>query len=140
MINNRRRIIVIISIIIVLIGIILVVIIKNSSDKIKELSETQIENNEANSDIVVDEVTFSDIKKVYEGGITTLSAQMLNNTDTTKNFVVEIILKDDYEKEVKSIIQVIENLEPNKKKVLTTGIAGDYSYIKNIEFKVTENE
>lgn len=140
MINKGKKIVVVISAAIIIILIILVVFIKNSNDKTKDQPSTIIEDTEADSDVVVDKVTFSNIKKVYDGGITTITADMLNNTTATKNFKLEIILKDNDGKEVKSIMQVINNLEPDMKKVLTTGIAGDYTNIKNIEFKVMENE
>ena len=103
-------------------------------------NKTAIEDNgNAKSDTKVEDVTFSNIKLNYEGSITALEADMLNNTDKTKSFTVEIKLIDN-KKEVKKFQQIIENLEPNKKQILTTGIVGDYSYIKQVEFKIMEEK
>ena len=34
------------------------------------------------------------------------------------------------------MIQAIENIEPDRKKVLSTGIMGNYTDVKDIEFEV----
>lgn len=139
MINDKKIIMVsIVVITIVLIGIILVIIMNMNKDNTKEQPTAFIEDDKAENNVVVDNVTFSEITKVYDGGITNLSAKMTNNTNVSKSFTIKIILKNDDGKEVKSMMQVVENLEPNKTKVFTTGIAGDYSYIKSIEFQVME--
>lgn len=137
--NNVKKIVVILISVFVILMITLMIYTENANDKTKENSSAIIDNNKAKNDVIVDKVIFSNITKVYDSGITTLKAEMLNNTDETKNFQLEIILKDDDGNAVKSIMQVIENLEPNKTKILTTGIAGDYTNIKNIEFKITES-
>lgn len=127
------------AILMVIIAIVIVItIIVNFNKSKNEQTKTTIKDNVAEKDVVIEDVTFSEITKVYDGGITNLSAKMLNNTDKVKNFTVQIILKDDNGNEVKSMMQVVENLEPGRVKVFTTGIAGDYSNIKNIEFKVVE--
>lgn len=127
------------TILIVLIAIVVIItVIVNINKKENEKTETTIKDNVAENDVVIEDVTFSEITKVYDGGITNLSAKMLNNTKEVKNFTVQIVLKDETGKEVKSMMQVVENLEPGRVKVFTTGIAGDYSNIKNIEFKVVE--
>lgn len=127
------------AILIVLIAIVVIItVIVNINKKENEKTETTIKDNVAENDVVIEDVTFSEITKVYDGGITNLSARMLNNTKEVKNFTVQIVLKDETGKEVKSMMQVVENLEPGRVKVFTTGIAGDYSNIKNIEFKVVE--
>lgn len=127
------------AILIVLIAIVVIItVIVNINKKENEKTETTIKDNVAENDVVIEDVTFSEITKVYDGGITNLSAKMLNNTKEVKNFTVQIVLKDETGKEVKSMMQVVENLEPGRVKVFTTGIAGDYSNIKNIEFKVVE--
>lgn len=138
MINGRKKTIALIITITAVIGIILVIVINKNNDKIKDQSTTVIKDTEAENDVVIDKVTFSKITKVYNDGITTLSAEILNNKNESKNFTIEIILKNDNFEEVKTMIQVVENLEPGKVKVITTGIAGDYSYIRNIEFKMLE--
>ena len=140
MINDKKKMLILGIVITIMIGIILVMFIRNNNDEVKDKPNTTIEDGKADSDVVVDDVTFSNITKTYDGGVTTLAAEMLNNTEKTKSFKLEIILKDDDNNKVKSVMQIIENLEPNRTKVLTTGIAGDYTNIKNIEFKVMENE
>lgn len=139
MISNKKKAFIVISVAIVIMVIIILVFI-NNNNKNKSKPSTIIEDGKADSDVIVDKITFSNITKVYDGGITTITADMINKTNENKNFKLEIILKDENGKEVKSAIQVIESLEPNKTKILTTGIAGDYTNIKNIEFKVTEDE
>lgn len=140
MINDKKKMLILGIVITIMIGIILVMFIRNNNDEVKDKPNTTIEDGKADNDVVVDNVTFSNITKIYDGGVTTLSAEMLNNTDKTKSFKLEIILKDDDNNKVKSVMQIIENLEPDRIKILTTGIAGDYTSIKNIEFKVMENE
>lgn len=140
MINDKKKMLILVIVVTFIIGVILVIFIKNSNDKVKDKPNTIIEDGKADSDVLVEDVTFSNITKTFDGGVTTLSAEMLNNTNKTKNFKLEIVLKDDDNKAVKSVMQIIENLEPDRTKILTTGIAGDYSNIKNIEFKVMENE
>ena len=140
MINDKKKMLILGIVITIMIGIILVMFIRNNNDEVKDKPNTTIEDGKADNDVVVDNVTFSNITKIYDGGLTTLSAEMLNNTDKTKSFKLEIILKDDDNNKVKSVMQIIENLEPDRIKILTTGIAGDYTNIKNIEFKVMENE
>ena len=140
MMNDKKKMLILVIVITIIIGIILVVFIKNSNDKVKNNPNTTIEDGKAAGDVVVEDVTFSKITKNYDGGVTTLTAEMTNNTDKTKSFKLEIILKDNDNKKVKSVMQIIENLEPDKTKLLTTGIAGDYTDIKNIEFIVMENE
>ncbi len=134
--KNKKLITAILIVLIVIVVIITVIV--NINKKAKEKTETTIKDNVAENDVVIEDVTFSEITKVYDGGITNLSAKMLNNTKDVKNFTVQIVLKDETGKEVKSMMQVVENLEPGRVKVFTTGIAGDYSNIKNIEFKVVE--
>jgi hypothetical protein len=134
--KNKKLIVAILTVIIAI--VITITIIVNFNKNNKEQTETTIKDNVAEKDVVIEDVTFSEITKVYDGGITNLSAKMLNNTDEVKNFTVQIILKDDSGNEVKSMMQVVENLEPGRIKIFTTGIAGDYSNIKNIEFKVVE--
>jgi preprotein translocase subunit YajC len=134
--KNKKLITAILIVLIVIVVIITVIV--NINNKSNDKTKTTIKDNVAENDVVIEDVTFSEITKVYDGGITNLSAKMLNNTKDVKNFTVQIVLKDETGKEVKSMMQVVENLEPGRVKVFTTGIAGDYSSIKNIEFKVVE--
>lgn len=129
---KNKKTIIIISIIVVILVIIGVIVISNGNKN----KSTTIENNVATSEIEIQKVTFSNITKKYESGITTIRADMINNTNNKKDFTVKIILKNEQGQEVQNMIQVVENLELNKKKVLSTGIMGDYTNIKDIEFEV----
>ena len=121
--------------IVIIIAIIVFVICIN---KFKDKTETTIENGVATSDVEIEKVTFSNIKKEYADGITTLSAKMTNNSSDIKNFTVNITLKNDQGNVVQSLTQVVENLEIGKSKILSTGILGDYSDIKDIKFEIAE--
>lgn len=129
---KNKKTIIIISIIVVILVIIGVIVISNGNKN----KSTTIENNVATSEIEIQKVTFSNITKKYENGITTIRAEMINNTNNKKDFTVKIILKNEQGQEVQNMIQIVENLEPNRKKILSTGIMGDYTNIKNIEFEV----
>lgn len=126
---NLKKILIVISIIVVLIFVVSLAVSKDTT-------ETKIENGTATSEVEIEKVTFSEITKKYENGITTISAKMTNNASKTKNFTVNITLKDDDGKTVQSLTQVVENLEEGKSKILSTGILGNLSNINNIEFEV----
>lgn len=128
---NNKKLLIIIAIIILVVVVVFLV-------KPKDTTETTIENNVATSDVEIDKVTFSDITKVYENGITTLSAKMTNNTSKTKNFTINITLKNEKGEVVQSLTQVVENLETGRSKILSTGIMGDYSNIKDIKFELAK--
>lgn len=129
---KNKKTIIIISIIVVILVIIGVIVISNGNKN----KSTTIENNVATSEIEIQKVTFSNITKKYENGITTIRAEMINNTNNKKDFTVKIILKNEQGQEVQNMIQIVENLEPNRKKILSTGIMGDYTNIKDIEFEI----
>ena len=124
-------------IIIIIIGVVIIGILSRSK-KADENVGTSFNGTQATSDVEIDDVTFSEITKVYEDGITTLSAKMMNNTDEIKAFKIKISLRDDNGNEVQNMIQVVEDLEPGRAKVFTTGIMGDYSYVENVSFEVVE--
>lgn len=130
---KNKKILIIISIIVV---IIVVVTIITTKVKQNSRTKTSFENNIATSTVILEDIEFKNITKTYEGGITTIKADVYNNTKTSKDINVKIILKDEQGKEVKSMIQALENIEPERKKILQTGITGDYTTIKDIEFKV----
>lgn len=132
--KNKKAIIIIL---IIVVAILIILGVKNILNNNKNKSTT-IENDVATSEIEIQKVTFSNITKKYESGITTIRADMINNTNKTKDFTIKIILKNEQGQEVQNMIQVVENLEPNKKKVLSTGIMGDYTNIKDIEFEVVK--
>lgn len=129
---KNKKLLIAIAIIILIIAV--VFLTKN-----KNTTETTIENNVATNNITIDKVTFSNITKVYENGITTLSAKINNNTNQTKSFTVNITLKNDQGETVQSLTQIVENIEGGKSKILSTGILGDYSNIKDIKFELVKN-
>lgn len=103
----------------------------------KEKKETIIEENgKAKEDISVADITFSDIELNFNGSVTDVTAKIKNNTKKVKNVVVTVVLKDNDGNIVKEVKQVVENLTSYREQILKTGIIGDYSYIKNVEFKV----
>lgn len=124
-------------VVVLVLGVIVTVVIVNNN-KLKNQPETELKDGKSEEDVILDKVTFSEITNTHDGGITTLTAKMLNNTDEVKNFKVEIILKDNEGNKLKSMIQVVENLQPGRPKVFMTGIAGDYSYVTKIEFEIIE--
>ncbi|MDD3452965.1 MAG: hypothetical protein PHN42_01640 [Bacilli bacterium] len=105
----------------------------------KLTNKTIIEENKAKNDVVVEDLVVTDIKLIYEGSITTLTAKINNNNEENKNFIISIILKDDNGKEVKKLKQVIENLDNENYQTLSIGIVGDYSNIKNVEFYIEKD-
>ncbi len=106
----------------------------------KNKKETEIKldkNGNTKEDVKTNDLTFNDIKLNYNGSITLLTSNIKNTTNKTKNIKVTIILKKD-NKEVKKLNQIIENIEPNSNKKINVGIVGDYSEIKDVEFKIVE--
>lgn len=121
-------------------GILILVILSitfvfNGINKTKK-TNTIIENNIAKTDVIVEEIEFKEITKVFKNGVTTIGAKMYNKTEETKNVTIKITLKDEKGKELKNMMQVVENLEPGKVKILSTGLAGDYTNVKDIKFEV----
>ena len=96
------------------------------------------ENGNTDIELEIKDVEFSNITKIYENGITTVSASMKNLTKETLNFEVEVILKDNSGKLVKSLKQTVEDLTIERNQILKVGIVGNYSEINNIEFKVVK--
>lgn len=106
----------------------------------KNKKETEIKldkNGNTKEEVKTNDLTFNDIKLNYNGSITLLTSKIKNTTNQTKNIKVTIILKKD-NKEVKKLNQIIENIEPNSNKKINVGIVGDYSEIKDVEFKIVE--
>lgn len=102
-------------------------------------NKTELDKNGVSKEeVVVKEIIFNNIKLEYDGGITNLTATIKNTTNELKNIKVTIILKDDNNKEVKKLTQIIENVEIERDKKIQVGIVGDYSNIKNVEFKIEE--
>jgi len=126
----------------VIVAILLIVIFSvitnnnKNKNKVVDVPDVTIQDNKATGIVSIEEIEIKDITKVYESGITTIRAKMYNTTDTVKNVTIKIILKDEQGNELKNMVQVVENLLPNKEKVLSTGIAGDYSKVSEIKFEI----
>lgn len=106
----------------------------------KNKKETEIKLDKSGNtkeEVKTNDLTFNDIKLNYNGSITLLTSNIKNTTNKAKNIKVTIILKKD-NKEVKKLNQIIENIEPNSNKKINVGIVGDYSEIKDVEFKIVE--
>lgn len=127
--------IIILSVVFVVIAIIITMFLLL---KTKSNNKTSFDGENAIDVVELEKVEFSNITKKYENGITTIEADILSNNKNKKDLIIEIILKDDNLEEVERMRQVIENIEPGRKKRLQTAILGDYSSIKDIEFKVVE--
>ena len=132
--NKKAKIFIVIVLAIIVVTVIAVVVSNNG--KGKEVTDVTIENNKANNDVNIEEIEIKDITKVYDSGITTINAKMYNRTEEVKNVTIKIILKDEFGNELKNMIQVVENLRPNREKILSTGIAGDYTDVKDIKFEI----
>lgn len=128
----------IILIIVIIIGVVIGLITLNNKNK--EKNTTTFDGEETKTDVILKDIEFKNIKRDYENGVTSIKADVYNNTKAVKNINVKIILKDESGKEIKSMIQVIENIEPGSKKILQTGIMGNYIEIKDIEFKVLSDK
>jgi len=126
----------------VIVAILLIVIFSvitnnnKNKNKVVDVPDVTIQDNKATGVVSVEEIQIKDITKIYESGITTIRAKMYNTTDTVKNVTIKIILKDEQGNELKNMVQVVENLLPNREKVLSTGIAGDYSKVSEIKFEI----
>lgn len=126
----------VITVLAIIIIIIITIIIMNLN-KPKE-QEIQIENGISKETVQLKDIEFSEITSSYVDGITTIRAKMHNNSNTSKNLNVQIILKDEEGNQIGEMRQNIENVEVGKEKVFVTGITGDYSNVKDIEMKVIE--
>lgn len=126
----------VITVLAIIIIIIITIIIMNLN-KPKE-QEIQIENGISKETVQLKDIEFSEITSSYTDGITTIRAKMHNNSNTSKNLNVQIILKDEEGNQIGEMRQNIENVEVGKEKVFVTGITGDYSNVKDIEMKVIE--
>lgn len=133
--KDKKKAYVIVALIVIAIIAIAIYIVKINLDR-----KTSFEGENATSDVVLERIEFKNITKTYEAGITTIRADVYNNTKVTKDINVQIILKDENGKEIKNMIQAIEEIEPGRKKILQTGITGDYTSIKDVEFKVLEDK
>lgn len=135
-IDKKSIVIISVLVLVVLISVVTLVILNSN----KDVTNTQFneEENNATNDIVLEDITFSNIKKEYANGITTINATVSNNTNKTKTITIKILLKDNTGNVINEMMQVLEDIEPGIDKVLKTGIVGNYSYISDIEFQVVK--
>ncbi len=136
--DNKKIFIIIGVVVIIIIAIIVIVNLGKKDEKDIKDSETKIVDNNGQDNVEVEDIVFSDITKTYDSGITTIRAKMVNNTNATKNVTLKITLRNDSGDVVKEMTQIVENLEPNRVKSLSTGISGDYTNINNIKFEVVK--
>ena len=134
--NKKMYIYLIIIILLIVVFGIIISNFKNKNAIIVDVPDATIQDNKATGNVSIEEIEFKDITKVYESGITTIRAKMYNRTDSVKNVTIKIILKDEQGNELKNMVQVVENLLPNREKILSTGIAGDYSKVSEIKFEI----
>lgn len=125
MIINKKW---VILVIVLIVGMIIGLVVALSGDKKQEKDENVLKLND---------IEFTNITKEYDEGITTIRAEAKNNTEETKSVNVKITLKDAEGNVVIEAEQYLENIEPGKKKLLATGITGDYS---NATVELTEKK
>ena len=121
----------IIPILLILMGIIIY-------NNINLTDKTKFKNNSATKDAQVDEFIFKNIKRNYSGGITTISADIENNSKTTKTLTIKISIEDNSEKEITNVMQIVENVKPDEISKITAGVTGDYTKNNNIKFEIVK--
>ena len=82
--------------------LILIVITKVGNKKSRSM--TTFKNESTISNITLNKIEFEDITKKYENGITTINANVYNNTSEVKDIIVKIVLED----EDKNVVDDIE--------------------------------
>lgn len=151
----------IISGIIIIIGIVLVLIVKINSKK-DELNDNSKENDEGislydtsiseyvketedgikintsaliNSDKMLDNLTITNIQLIYNSGITSLTANVTNNSNVeTPITTITAILKDEKEQEICKVKGVIRALKIGETGRLNISMSGNFITAYNIEF------
>lgn len=151
----------IISGIIIIIGIVLVLIVKINSKK-DELNDNSKENDEGislydtsiseyvketedgikintsaliNSDKMLDNLTITNIQLIYNSGITSLTANVTNNSNVeTPITTITAILKDEKEQEICNVKGVIRALKIGETGRLNISMSGNFITAYNIEF------
>lgn len=129
------------KLIIMIVSIILVIAIIFGITRIhkKNQTKTAFENGRATTEVIVEKIEFTNITKEFHDGVTTIRAEVYNRSKKEKSINVKIIVKDKEGKELANMIQAIDKMEPEEKKILQTGITGDYRNMDNIEFKVLQD-
>ena len=151
----------IISGIIIIICIVLVLIVKINSKK-DELNHNSKENDEGislydtsiseyvketedgiklntssliNSDKMLDNLTITNIQLIYNSGITSLTANVTNNSNVeTPITTITAILKDEKEQEICKVKGVIRALKIGETGRLNISMSGNFITAYNIEF------
>ena len=151
----------IISGIIIIICIVLVLIVKINSKK-DELNDNSKENDEGislydtsiseyvketedgikintsaliNSDKMLDNLTITNIQLIYNSGITSLTANVTNNSNVeTPITTITAILKDEKEQEICNVKGVIRALKIGEIGRLNISMSGNFITAYNIEF------
>ena len=151
----------IISGIIIIICIVLVFIVKINSKK-DELNHNSKENDEGislydtsiseyvketedgikintsaliNSDKMLDNLTITNIQLIYNSGITSLTANVTNNSNVeTPITTITAILKDEKEQEICNVKGVIRALKIGETGRLNISMSGNFITAYNIEF------
>ena len=115
----------------VLLIILALVIVSGCNNKTVKLDK----NGTTKKNVVTEKMTFKNINLVYEDGITTLTADIIKNNNKEAKLVT-INLNNEDGKPIKKISQIIDPSDDIN--ILTVGIIGDYSYIKNVTFDVED--
>ena len=151
----------IISGIIIIICIVLVLIVKINQKK-DELNDNSKENDEGislydtsiseyvketedgikintsaliNSDKMLDNLTITNIQLIYNSGITSLTADVTNNSNVeTPITTITAILKDEKEQEICNVKGVIRALKIGETGRLNISMSGNFITAYNIEF------
>ena len=151
----------IISGIIILICIVIVLIVKINKKK-DELNDNSKEDNEGislydtsiskcvketedgiklntssliNSDKMLDNLTITNIQLIYNSGITSLTANVTNNSNVeTPITTITAILKDEKEQEICNVKGVIRALKIGETGRLNISMSGNFITAYNIEF------
>ena len=104
--------------------------VKETEDGIKLNTSTLI-----NSDKMLDNLTIANIQLVYNSGITSLTANVTNNSNVeTPITTITAILKDEKEQEICKVKGVIRALKIGETGRLNISMSGNFITAYNIEF------
>ena len=104
--------------------------VKETEDGIKLNTSALI-----NSDKMLDNLTITDIQLTYDSGITSLTANVTNNSDIeTPVTTITAILKDDKEQEICKVKGVVRALKIGETGRLNISMSGNFITAYNVEF------
>lgn len=129
---NKKKVIIIGAVLFISIASITIIIIQKNT----HLTSNELIDNKVVGEIVVNEIKFTDIKFKYQDGISTLTAKMKNETSEMKTFNIKIILLDENNKEVKNMLQLVEDLKAEEERVFSSGFMGNYENVKTAKFEI----